>query len=138
MDRNPTGTERLLSQDRMTETQKRIEIAKACGWTKRTLTEGESEYYGAVQSTEIWNDPDRDREDDGFDPPDYFQSLDAIHEAERLITDDQWPKFKQLIEDATFQALQGMASKPKYFRPISATAAQRAEAFGLTLKLWTA
>ncbi len=67
---------------------------------------------------------------------DYEHSLDAMHEAEKVLHSDHnkaWHYFK---------TLQGIVSKTKHsgtgleFQTINATAAQRAEAFLKTLGFW--
>jgi hypothetical protein len=63
--------------------------------------------------------------------PDYFANLNAVHELEKLLTPIQQAlfvaKLSQILSPSVF---------PQSFRLIHATAAQRAEALGLTLKLW--
>ena len=62
--------------------------------------------------------------------PDYLNDLNAMHEAEKILTDDQHITYRNIlanvIGDVTFFCR-------KY---TSATAAQRAEAFLRTLNLW--
>ena len=58
--------------------------------------------------------------------PDYFHDLNVAHEAERALTDDEYAMFRKHLCDIFGNG----------FRVYSATAAQRAEAFGLTLGLW--
>lgn len=57
------------------------------------------------------------------EPPDYLNDLNAMHEAEKTMTG--------LQRDAYFDRLVWFGP------PLFATAAQRAEAFGRTLGLWT-
>ena len=59
-------------------------------------------------------------------PPDYLNDLNAMHEAEKVLTSPQWDKYTVALLFAT---------EHRMF--CAATAAQRAEAFLKTLNLWT-
>jgi hypothetical protein len=96
----------------MTQDQKRIKIAEACGWKT------------GYRDLEAWRPL-----------PDYFSDLNATHKAEKVIVD--WVAYR-----INLSRVVGIGCAPdldicddiKSF--LSATAAQRAEAFGLTLGLW--
>lgn len=106
----------------------RIAIAEACGWKKDergwiTPSGRRAEHnemldvsYRVVQ----------------HDCPDYLNDLNAMHEAEMVLTALEWPAYRiALTKICTSYALvewQGTA--------ISATAAQRAEAFLRVKGLW--
>ena len=62
--------------------------------------------------------------------PDYFNSLDAIHEAETIMSMEQCAVFEQLLQVA--EAL----PYPAGLNVWHSTADQRAEALGIALKLW--
>jgi hypothetical protein len=98
--------------------QQRIAIAEACGWVR--------EFDGNYEEPEwYWippNDPDGDSE-----LPDYCNDLNAMHEAENVLTNEQWWLFVEFLTEIRGG---GVALC------ISATAAQRAEAFLKTLNLW--
>lgn len=64
---------------------------------------------------------------------DKVNDLNAMHEAEKTLKDEQWPAFKTAVENLTYKSC---PKGQKYFRPISATAAQRAEAFLRTIGKW--
>jgi hypothetical protein len=82
----------------MSPEAQRIAIAEACGWTR---------YF--PEST----------------LPDYLSDLNAMHEAEKVLTPEQgWEYAQNLVVDGG--------------RGWFATAAQRAEAFLRTLNLWEA
>ena len=61
--------------------------------------------------------------------PDYLNDLNAMHEAEKLLTDEQWTEYYDNLLDTT---------KPSFvLRDIThATATQRAEAFLKTIEKW--
>ncbi len=138
----------------MTPEQKRIAIAEACGWEWYIHVEsdkvksahpghrfmslpGEWMNYMAVREAE-GSEPvaDTSKLPPSANPPDYFNSLDAMHEAEKR------HGFNRDIEG------RGAPNSFTYWRALfqetrisgnvihCATAAERAEAFGKTLKLW--
>lgn len=59
-------------------------------------------------------------------PPDYLKDLNAMHEAEKVLNDDQWSTYADLLRLECGHC----------FRLAAATAKQRAEAFLKTLNLW--
>jgi len=101
----------------MTPEQQRIAIAESCGWT------------------ECVNNPARGRGLLGLPPqssflgltsvPDYLNDLNDMHEAEKVLTADQWYKYDRLMP---------LRDPQKIHSP----AAQRAEAFLRTIGKWTA
>ena len=94
----------------MSTNQKRIAIAEACGWTcvDGSLT-GRSPGNGPIERI-----------------PDYFADLNAMHEAEKRLTNEEKTDYIRLLNNGDFS-----------FRRLAfAPADQRAEAFGLTLNLW--
>ena len=114
----------------MTQEQKRIKIAEACGWTAisnygdgiiKGFPKGLPTPYNTHRST----------------VPNYFSDLNAMHEVERLVTNNirycrallevVLPETKGII--VGLNAGYGMSL-------LHATAAQRAEAFGIILGLW--
>lgn len=62
--------------------------------------------------------------------PDYLDDLNAMHEAEATLTDEQHTKFRVMLAEVVRDV--------RYFcrKYTSATARQRAEAFLRTLNLW--
>lgn len=103
----------------MTSEQKRIAIAEACGWKSRLVPREEGYGYATW-----WEHP---TQKGGI--PDYLNDLNAMHEAEKVLTEEQlrdyWSKLWLVVKPKTAIHLL-----------CHATAAQRAEAFGLTLQLW--
>lgn len=63
--------------------------------------------------------------------PDYFRDLNAMHEVEMSLNDEQRKTMRGQMGEA-----ERATGKEKLTGIVHATAAQRAEAFGLTLKLW--
>lgn len=70
--------------------------------------------------------------------PDYLSDLNAMHEAEQLLTDNQCQQHFDNLAKATNAELEtlGTVYGVMHFRMYNATAAQRAEAFLRTLSLW--
>ena len=104
----------------MTPEQQRIAIAEACGWTnvaprivKNVKHEGDDITVG------IWSD-------DGW-IPDYLNDLNAMHEAEKVLTYAQGGDMTLWIQRMTCAG---------YGPQLFATAAQRAEAFLRTIGKW--
>jgi len=107
----------------MTQEEKRIRIAEACGWKRHPL--GMNPHFWIHFPSEK-----QCRHDEAL--PDYFNDLNAMHEAEKVLTVDQ------LIEQAEWLGASSNEMPIKsWVVLLRATAAQRAEAFGLTLGLWT-
>lgn len=111
----------------MNKDNQRIAIAEACGWY-------EIHYYGTEN-----NGPESDinplrlvgkRSKQGVGSwavicsvPDYPTDLNAMHEAEKMLTADQWYEYDRLMPLRDPQKMH-------------ATAAQRAEAFLKAIEKW--
>ena len=104
----------------MNPEQQRIAIAEACGW-KQVTRENKPE--------EIWEHQKNPlkicRGESKL--PDYLNDLNAMREAENVLTNEQWWLFVEFLTEIRGG---GVALC------ISATAAQRAEAFLKTLNIW--
>jgi hypothetical protein len=105
----------------MTPEQQRIAIAEACGW-KLVMDNPLYEPY--------WEDTNGNiiGVSCGMRFPNYLNDLNAMHEAENVLTNEQWWLFVGFLTEIRGG---GVALC------ISASAAQRAEAFLKTLNLWT-
>lgn len=116
----------------MTPEQKRIAIAKICGWKWITSDQmcGYAPWRKQYEGADIPTDGSLP-----FDSlPDYLSDLNAMHEAEKvLISRGGLPTYEHFLRFNEFKE----DSLP-WYGSVHATAAQRAEAFGLTLNLWTA
>lgn len=113
------GKGKPLNQD-----AKRIRIAEACGWTS---------LHDNYDGDKWGRSPDpRQRSNDnviGATPlPDYFNDLNAMHEAEKTLGE---PRCYDYVDN-----LPRHYTGRTNFALAHATAAERAEAFGLTLELW--
>tara|TARA_R110000868_G_scaffold160977_3_gene390824 strand:- start:293 stop:670 length:378 start_codon:yes stop_codon:yes gene_type:complete len=123
----------------MTLEAQRIAIAEACGWTECIL-------YNVWTGCILYN-VESGKEPRGHPPkqqscyqgyteliPDYLSDLNAMHEAEKGLTDAQYFIYGRMI---TTVILRDEGPSERKIRAISATAAQRAEAFLRTLGKWT-
>ena len=104
--------------------QQRIAIAEACGW---------KHYH-----EDLWVDPDFSGDPDGFselqcgDLPNYLNDLNAMHEAEKILT-----RIQRLFYQVSLMKLQKADLVAGRWDLIHATARQRAEAFLRTIGKWT-
>ena len=112
----------------MTPDAQRIAIAEACGWSKN------NEYPVGLDGSRPWANPLYEScwlVYDDWNLPDFLNDLNAMHEAEKRLTEQQ--------EFHYHDELHKLCNKGKRhacYESIRATAAQRAEAFLRTLKLW--
>jgi hypothetical protein len=99
----------------MNKEQQRITIAEACGWTK--ISDWKAAGINGQHPTEPWTEV----------IPDYLNDLNAMHDAEKwLIEDDQHAYGCYCID-----------LQEEYGNTVHLTAAQRAEAFLRTIGKWT-
>tara|TARA_R110000868_G_scaffold96004_4_gene264089 strand:- start:740 stop:1063 length:324 start_codon:yes stop_codon:yes gene_type:complete len=99
----------------------RIAIAEACGWTPYKMENSQIRYWRPPQG-EQWSHQVHQL-------PDYLNDLNAMHEAEKLLTGAELTIYRdRLLDIIITQDWQNV--------PITAKASQRAEAFLRTLDLW--
>jgi hypothetical protein len=103
-------------QKQMTNKQINAAIAETCGWKSKEETNGVPWLWQRTKSDYTI--------ESSMEPPDYCNDLNAMHQAEWSLTDDQLWRMARNIERNDEQW---------YFR---ATARQRAEAFLRTLGKW--
>lgn len=122
--------------------EKRIAIAKACGWDEITFT-GLSHQGIRPQSTKRycnWNrpapSPSVDDKREWHWIPDYINDLNAMHEAEKVLNGLNYHEYMRQVEKSVDPLGQCHESQA-VFRFLRSTAAQRAEALLKTLGLWT-
>lgn len=104
----------------MTPAEQRIAIAQACGWVMMPI--------GLMKRGDEWAVPFSKYGHSCI--PDYLNDLNAMHEAEKVLTPNQ--RFEYLVELGG--ELQEMSTDDSW-NSTHATAAQRAEAFLRTLNL---
>ena len=127
----------------MTPEQRRIAITKACGWQmiQRPLTDQDGEIPGHVEIR--WFHPKIHTSVYPLyalpqNPPDYLNDLNAMHEAEKVLTNAQHETFSAVLLNlvcSTDNDQYPSLNYPNFGKVLHATAAQRAEAFLLTLNI---
>jgi len=108
----------------MTPEAQRIAIAETCGWR---LVEDHPDY------APYWEDPKGNMvavSNYGHRFPDYLNDLNAMHEAEKTLKSILAASYARMLTSIAWE------SEQPVFAPMTATAAQRAEAFLRTLNLW--
>lgn len=104
----------------MTPEQQRIAIAEACGWVEDT------------RQNSVWYHPTKK----GLRKlPDYLSDLNAMYEAEKVLTLDQYQKYVTILHEITSASIQSLTIR-QWRAIISATSTHRAEAFLRALNLW--
>jgi len=104
----------------MTIQEKTIKLAEAAGWR----------LFSSFDN--LWAPPKHivEYNCDAYPLPDYFTDLNAVHELENSLTEIQFRTYRGVLSD--------VVGDVSFFcrKYTSATAAQRCEAIGKTLKLW--
>ena len=110
----------------MNPEQQRIAIAEACGWKN-------ADHPDVMKFKQGWTMPEKWCMDPNgelrfnHDRPNYLHDLNAMHEAEKTLTDKAHEEFRLNLYDVI-----GDDSR----LIVSSTAAQRAEAFLCTIGKW--
>jgi hypothetical protein len=109
----------------MTDEQINQRIAEACGWT----LDLKSAIRIDGHRVEVWGKRPHEA------LPDYLHDLNAMHEAEKMLTDDQDDDYTEYLEIVA--GITWGTSHSYHMKNLrSATARQRAEAFLRTLGKW--
>lgn len=108
----------------------RIAIAEFCGWKHHA----DGGYYIGDQHPTFRG---------GLELPNYLENLNAMHEAEKVLTDTQQGEYQTHLDKICFIPRNGIDWEAhmagigwNHDERVYATAAQRAEAFLRTLNLW--
>lgn len=122
----------------MSPDQQRIAIAEACGWEDLQINlDSPSGYIGKHKGIPCYmhsvpyqgyDKAGSHRSDYGHKVPDYLNDLNAMHDAEKVLV--------KMPEKRITYAHYLMNATCKDWASFHASAAQRAEAFLKTLKLW--
>ena len=106
----------------MTPEQQRIAIAEACGWKWHSRSKGK---------IKVW-DNGLDYVFYDSDLPDYLNDLNAMHEAEKTLSQKDKREYAYQLNGGYYTS--GLDDA---FDIVHATAVQRAEAFLKTIDKWT-
>lgn len=119
----------------MNPEQQRIAIAEACGWTAKEDKDGlwravdpsgNMTYTVWVSEMNVWS----------AGIPYYLSDLNAMHEAEKVLTPDTRPEYLCQLFDVATRGRSGLYPVDENYLSHHATAAQRAEAFLRTIGKW--
>jgi hypothetical protein len=118
----------------MTQEEMRIKIAEACGWTTKAFT-------GFSGEDDEWFTEDRVYKPNGDwatigKYPDYPNDLNAMHEAEKTLTEKEQVWYLQKLTQVRLKQGSGGIIACIIDKTTFATAAQRAEAFLRVKGLW--
>jgi hypothetical protein len=103
--------------------QQRIAIAEACGWDDISEPYDTEIEWTAIPPGGIFREK----------LPDYLSDLNAMHEAEKRLTEAQWSTYSVTLNEIACR-LHGCGNIKTCGYTLAATAAQRAEAFLRTMK----
>ena len=115
----------------MTPEAQRIAIAEACGWTE--ISDWGAGGINGKHPTEPWTEV----------IPDYLNDLNAMHEVESSLTEEQFYIYGSDLDTITLpknsmpMCYVDSPEAGMYRELICATAAQRAEAFLRAINKWT-
>lgn len=116
--------------DEMKPEDQRIAIAEACGWKEVVRTIDSRKELTGITPNKMRVMHKGVYRDHISDVPDYLNDLNAMHEAEKVLTNYQRVMMiKELYKMFEFE-------EDAYHRDFDATASQRSEAFLRTLGLW--
>ncbi len=119
----------------MKKDKQRILIARACGYTDVRKEQWE---HVDIDAREVAYGIDVMGYKDGrrVHVPHYTESLDAMHEAEEILTEGMFDDYSSYLMELMYE--ENMANEPEFrlVRAIHATANQKAEAFLKTIGLW--
>lgn len=118
---------------KLTQKQKNILIAEDQGWfvVMPPAEDGIEAYALRAPNSSVlypWNSTKEECFDGG---PNYFEDLNATHEAERSLSDEERLSFRSALAQSARDKGNGRLTEI-----VHATAAERAESLGLTRKLW--
>jgi hypothetical protein len=105
----------------MTQEEQRIAIAEACGWNY-------------IDSKTIY--PRGIKDGVTLELPDYLNDLNAMHDAEKVLTQDQMIDYSRHVGKLVTSHLPASRAAWMDFKLINSTASQRAEAFLRTIGKW--
>jgi hypothetical protein len=121
----------------MTQDEKRIKLAEAAGWKGIVASHmiGYAPWRLMPYEKCVQKTPIDDLAGIPLDPlPDYFNDLNAVHELEKMLTDEQWLEYREELRTIVIGKIRLVSQWCK--ADLHTTAAQRCEALGQTLNLW--
>jgi hypothetical protein len=110
----------------MNTEKQRIAIAEACGWKMSIERIEHNCGYQWTETRKFWTSPSGKR----GALPDYPTDFNAMHDAEKVLSPANWSKYLSWLGYC------GENNTGEVYGCVTATAAQRAEAFLRTLNIW--
>lgn len=111
----------------MTPEQQRIAIAEACGYKRNTT-------INAKDGEPFWTKHNLPQYFFFSSLPDYLNDLNAMHEAEKSLSDEQFGDYYSLLEWVL--GVDRKSIRTRQLKIIHASASERAEAFLRAKNLW--
>jgi hypothetical protein len=118
-------------EEAMTDTEIRIAIAEACGWKRRSDLDYTTSNYGDTVLHHVWEKDGRTCNE--VTMSDYLNDLNAMHEAEKMLSANNGSKFVGEVWGAICRY---GTNKQLEIGTIHSSARQRAEAFLRTIGKW--
>lgn len=123
----------------MSPEAQRIAIAEACGWKYvEGLDVPSLSFNGASKCGDCWVCPKRGAGYGEYEPPNYLSDLNAMHQAEKILTSAHQPS-KGESQWSDYLGWLGFCGENKtreVYECVTASAAQRAEAFLRVIGKW--
>lgn len=118
----------------MSDEQINIAIAKACGYEWVSNGWG-CRFLGSPTEKSFGPDTQSPLCEDAYDSvPNYCKDLNAMHEAEKMLNDEQWPEYRAELRNVVLGGIRMVSQWCK--ADLHATARHRAEAFLRTIGKW--
>ena len=121
----------------MTPDKQRTAIAEACGYSAVSFDDRQHVDIDG-RSILMWTQWMGEKHGVRIQVPAYVNDLNAMHEAEKVLTPETRPEYLCQLFDAATQGFCGLYPADENYLTHHATAAQRAEAFLRTLGKWEA
>lgn len=113
----------------MSPKQQQIAIAKACNWKQVTWDNKPEEIWEQITPFYCVSAESK--------LPDYLNDLNAMHQAEKVLTQEQMIDYSRYVGKTITSHLPASRAAWMDFKLIHVTAAQKSKAFLQTLGLWT-
>ena len=122
----------------MNPEQQRVAIAEACGWKEiRAEVDWLPKELTGIFTWPHPTDAEKIKYFINRKPiPDYLNDLNAMHDAEKVLTPDTRPEYLCQLFDAATRGRSGLYPVDENYLSHHATADQRAEAFLRTIGKW--
>lgn len=100
-ERNLVSQPFFRNNEAVNKEKQKEKIAKFCGWKLKWQNKGGGDLFDEKPKGhcwEFWLHPDFSRYGEIVYPPDYLNDLNAVREVEKLLDDNQWREYEQVLE----------------------------------------